>query len=113
VKRYIERLSPHGSLGNSGVQAGRVAPWSTGKLGAMTFDLGPLTPPPAAPKRSRVSELQAIARRIAERAARDHDDRQRQRVLVRQMRASGASWDDIVAEAQISRPTLARYLKGL
>lgn len=56
------------------------------------------------------TELQKIAERIRAREALDVADRKRQRELIRQRIADGRSWDEVQAEASVSRPTLAKAL---
>ena len=58
------------------------------------------------------TELEQIARRIEARAALDAQDRARQRELIRQRSDEGAKWDEIMAEAKVSRPTINKALKG-
>lgn len=57
------------------------------------------------------TELEQIAHRIAVRGAQDVADRARQRLLIRERIASGATWDDVQAEAKVSRPTIAKALR--
>jgi AraC-like DNA-binding protein len=58
-----------------------------------------------------VTELEQIARRIRVRDEAQAADRKRQRELIRERIASGKTWDDVQAEAKISRPTIMAALK--
>jgi hypothetical protein len=77
----------------------------------MTFLDLPVEAAPAEPA-PRLTELQIIAKRVHERAADELADRERQRALLRRRQAEGATWDEMQAEAEISRPTLMRALRG-
>lgn len=52
------------------------------------------------------TELEQIAKRIRTRRAADVADRARQRELIRERIAAGRTWDEVQAEAQVSRPTV-------
>lgn len=56
-------------------------------------------------------ELVQIAKRISARAEADRKDRARQRQLMRDEIGRGRTWDDVQAEAQVSRPTLRNALR--
>lgn len=57
------------------------------------------------------TELAKIAERIRARATLDAADRKRQRALIRERIAAGATWDDVQREARVSRPTIAAALQ--
>ena len=57
------------------------------------------------------TELEQIAKRLRTRAALDKTDRARQRELIRERVAQHKTWDEIQAEAQVSRPTIMQALK--
>lgn len=57
------------------------------------------------------TELQQIAHRIRGRDEATVEDRKRQRQLIRERVAGGATWDAVQAEAQVSRPTIMAALK--
>lgn len=56
-------------------------------------------------------ELKQIAKRIRTRNELQEQDRKRQRELIRELRRGGATWDDMVEIAQVSRQTVADALK--
>lgn len=58
-----------------------------------------------------VSELSQIAKRIHVRDAAQAADRARQRELIRERIAAGATWNSVQAEAKVSRPTILAALK--
>lgn len=62
---------------------------------------------------SMATELEQIRKRLDTRADLDRRDRERQRALVRQRIAEGRTWDEVQAEAGISRPTLSAILHGV
>lgn len=55
-------------------------------------------------------ELDGLHRRIANRSSDIAADRERQRVLIRQMQADGETWDAMVERAHVSRQTVRRAL---
>lgn len=57
------------------------------------------------------TELERIADRIERRAEAERADRARQRELLRQRIAAGRTWSQVIAEARVSRPTLAAALR--
>lgn len=57
------------------------------------------------------TELEQIAKRIRVRDAAQAADRTRQRELIRERIAAGKTWDDVQAEAKVSRPTIMAALK--
>lgn len=57
------------------------------------------------------TELEKIAERIRTRKTADERDRKRQRELIRERIAEGCTWDQVQAEARVSRPTLRDALK--
>lgn len=57
------------------------------------------------------TELEQIAHRIRMRDDANRADRTRQRELIRERQAAGATWDEIQAEAAVSRPTVRDALK--
>lgn len=59
-----------------------------------------------------MTELEQIAKRIRVRDEADRADRARQRELIRERIAEGRSWDDVQAEARVSRPTISRALRA-
>lgn len=56
------------------------------------------------------AELDALHRRITDKMSSIAEDRDRQRVLIRQMRTDGCTWDAIVEQAHVSRQTVRRAL---
>lgn len=58
------------------------------------------------------TELEQIRKRLDTRADLDRRDRERQHQLVKQRIAEGMTWDEVQAEAGISRPTLSAILHG-
>ena len=58
------------------------------------------------------TELEKIRQRIDKREEMNRADRERQRVLIRQRKAEGATWDQLQEEAGVSRPTLNSILNG-
>ena len=59
------------------------------------------------------TELQKIAQRIRRRAELDDADRARQRdLIVRMIETEGATWDDVEAAADVSRPTINRTMRA-
>lgn len=58
------------------------------------------------------TELQQIRKRLNARKALDDADRNRQRELVLQRVAEGATWSEIQEEAGISRMTISAYVHG-
>jgi len=58
-----------------------------------------------------LTELGKIAERIRTRDAANERDRTRQRELIRERKAEGKTWDEIQAEARVSRPTIRDALK--
>ena len=59
------------------------------------------------------TELQKIAQRIRRRAELDDADRARQRdLIVRMIEVEGATWDDVEAAADVSRPTINRTMRA-
>lgn len=65
----------------------------------------------SAEERARVIELGQLAKRITQRDEAEARDRARQRVLIRERIADGATWDTVMAEAKVSRPTILKALK--
>jgi len=60
-----------------------------------------------------MTELEKIAQRIAQRNAAQATDRARQRELIRQrVRVDGRTWDEVQAEAKVSRPTIRDALRS-
>lgn len=57
------------------------------------------------------TELEQIAQRLRTRKALDVTDRARQRQLIRERIAAGRTWDEVQAEAQVSRPTIMAALQ--
>lgn len=57
------------------------------------------------------TELEKIAERIRTRKTADERDRKRQRELIRERIAAGCTWDQVQAEARVSRPTLRDALR--
>lgn len=57
------------------------------------------------------TELEQIAKRIRTRDDAQATDRKRQRELIRERIAQGRTWDQVQAEAQVSRPTIMAALK--
>ncbi len=57
------------------------------------------------------TELQQIAKRIESRAVLESKDRARQRELIRDRIAGGATWDEVQEEAGVSRPTISKALR--
>lgn len=60
---------------------------------------------------SMATELEKIAERIGARKEANDRDRARQRALIRERIAAGSTWDQVQAEAKISRPTILTALK--
>lgn len=56
------------------------------------------------------TELEKIAERIRARNDLQAADRKRQRELIRERVAGGATWDTVQAEAAVSRPTIMAAL---
>lgn len=61
---------------------------------------------------SMATELEKIKDRLLMRANMDKRDRERQAELVRKRIHEGATWNEVQAEAGISRPTLSDILHG-
>lgn len=59
------------------------------------------------------TELEQIRKRIDGRDALNLKDRARQRELLMARKAEGATWDEMQAEAGVSRPTLNFILNGV
>jgi AraC-like DNA-binding protein len=57
------------------------------------------------------TELEQIAKRIRVRNDAQAADRERQRELIRERIAEGATWDKVQAEAKVSRPTIMHAVK--
>jgi AraC-like DNA-binding protein len=57
------------------------------------------------------TELEQIAKRIRMRDQQQAADRKRQRELIRERIREGRTWDQVQAEAQVSRPTLRDALR--
>ncbi len=58
------------------------------------------------------TELQQIRKRIDQRKALDQRDRERQRELVKERIAEGATWVEVQDEAGISKMTISEILHG-
>jgi hypothetical protein len=57
------------------------------------------------------TELEKIAERIRTRSDANDRDRKRQRELIRERIAEGKTWDQVQAEAKVSRPTIRDALR--
>jgi hypothetical protein len=56
------------------------------------------------------AELRQIATRIQRREEAERDDRKRQRELIRERIAAGATWSQVQREARVARRTIAQAL---
>lgn len=58
------------------------------------------------------TELSKIAERIRRRRDAELRDRERQRVLILDRLDAGATWDQVMLEADVSRPVIARAVRA-